>query len=189
MYIQQWFFTFDTHLHPLSHHQTRAALQSFTKLNRRFLNMIPKKCSRGIDKNCNRPWPWAQFHFFYYKMEKEWRSVFQDSYTPLLKQSPSLGFFQGGIKTKETEEETGLGRARGQAQWYRQLGSPFLRCRLYNLLPNTGWSSSFRIQLPGLWPGESSLIQLSDLWSGLYLQIYRTHNNSNHSSSKWPEEL
>lgn len=41
--------------------------------------------------------------------------MFQDSYTPLIrtiiKQSPSLGFFKGAVKTKQTAEKLGSGQA------------------------------------------------------------------------------
>lgn len=111
--------------------------------------MVPKNVPEDIIKTVTDPDPGPCFISFYYKMEKEWRSVFQDPDTPLLrtlKQSPTLGLFKGGVKT---EGKPGSGQARGQAQWSRQLGSPFLRCRLCNPLPNTGWSSSFGIQTPG----------------------------------------
>lgn len=149
VYIQQCL------THTCTHHHTTYYRQhySFSTNYRRFLDVVPKNAPEELIKTVTDPDPGPSFIFFFFttKWKREWRSVFQDTYTPLrtLKQSPSLGFFQGGIKTKQTEGKTGLGWARGQAQWFRQLGSPFLRCRLYNLLPNTGWSSSFGIQPPG----------------------------------------
>ena len=38
-----------------------------------------------------------------------------------------IGFFEGRVKTTLTEGRPGSGRARGQAQWFRQLGSPFVK--------------------------------------------------------------
>lgn len=82
--------------------------------------MVPKNAPEELIKTVTDPDPGPSFISFTTKWKK--RSEGQCLRTPIhlllrtLKQSPSLGFFQGGIKTKQTEGKTGSGWARGQAQ-------------------------------------------------------------------------
>lgn len=152
VYIQQCFFTFDTHT--CTHHHTTKYGQHYSfSTNFRCFPWHGSKRKKMLPKikTVTGPAPGPSFFSFTTKWKRSEGQCFR---TPVhlllrtLKQSPSLGFIEGGVKTELTEGKPGSGRAWGQAQWFRQLGSSFERCRLYNLLPNTGWSSSFGIQLP-----------------------------------------
>lgn len=87
--------------HTCTHHHTLKHWQhySFSTNYRRFLGMVPKKCSRELIKTVTDPDPGPSFIYFTTKWK---RSEGQCSRTPLLrtlKQNPSLGLFKGGMKT------------------------------------------------------------------------------------------
>lgn len=111
--------------HTCTHHHTTKLGQhySFSTNYSCFLDMVPKNTKKDAPefsiKTVTDPDPGPSFISFTTKWKRRGRSAFQDSCTPLLrtlKQSPSLGLFKGRVETKQTEGETGSGRARGQAQ-------------------------------------------------------------------------
>lgn len=74
VYIQQCFLHLWHTPAPIITPPNLGSITVFQQTIVAFLTWFQKnkeRCSRVLDKNCNRPWPWAQFHFFYYKMEKE----------------------------------------------------------------------------------------------------------------------
>ena len=119
VYIQQCFFTFDTHLHPPSSHpQMRAALQFFNKL------LEPSwhgsmNAPEELIKTVTDPDPGPSFISFTTKWgeKKEWRSVFEDSYTPFVEDIKAEPI--AWILSRRDEDKTD-----GRENWFRSGSRP-----------------------------------------------------------------